>query len=124
MVTDPTKLPDVHLPSLSCSEHLFPLQRMVLILLNIPGIRIKGKYQRGRNIGSGSFGGLITYIVFSSNIFTGTLSDIYLGINIILGEEVAVKAKHPQLEYESKVYKTLATSGVESPLCTGSGHKL
>jgi hypothetical protein len=41
------------------------------------------------------------------------LGDIYLGINIITGEEVAiklesVKAKHPQLEYESKVYKTLA----------------
>jgi hypothetical protein len=40
-------------------------------------------------------------------------SDIYLGINIISGEEVAiklesVKAKHPQREYESKVYKTLA----------------
>ena len=40
-------------------------------------------------------------------------SDIYLGISIISGEEVAiklesVKAKHPQCEYESKVYKTLA----------------
>ncbi|KAJ7904013.1 kinase-like protein [Mycena leptocephala] len=45
---------------------------------------------------------------------------IYLGINIISGEEVAiklesVKAKHPQLEYESKVYKTLA-GGVGVPL--------
>ena len=40
-------------------------------------------------------------------------SDIYLGVSIISGEEVAiklesVKAKHPQREYESKVYKTLA----------------
>lgn len=39
--------------------------------------------------------------------------DIYLGFNIISGEEVAIKlesvrAKHPQLEYEAKVYKTLA----------------
>ena len=47
------------------------------------------------------------------------LGDIYLGINIISGEEVAiklesVKAKHPQLEYESKVYKTLA-GGVGVP---------
>ncbi|KAG1798680.1 kinase-like domain-containing protein [Suillus variegatus] len=47
------------------------------------------------------------------------LSDIYLGINIISGEEVtiklkSVKAKHPQLEYESKVYKTLA-DGVSIP---------
>ena len=52
----------------------------------------------------------------SVNLFTG---DIYLGINIISGEEVAiklesVKAKHPQLEYESKVYKTLA-GGVGVP---------
>lgn len=52
----------------------------------------------------------------SVTFFTG---DIYLGINIISGEEVAiklesVKAKHPQLEYESKVYKTLA-GGVGVP---------
>jgi hypothetical protein len=45
--------------------------------------------------------------------------DIYLGVNIISGEEVAiklesVKAKHPQLEYESKVFKTLA-GGVGVP---------
>jgi casein kinase I family protein HRR25 len=45
--------------------------------------------------------------------------DIYLGINIISREEVdikleSVKAKHPQLEYESKVYKTLA-GGIRVP---------
>ena len=45
--------------------------------------------------------------------------DIYLGVNIISGEEVAIKlestkAKHPQLEYEAKVYKTLA-GGVGIP---------
>jgi len=50
---------------------------------------------------------------------TVLVGDIYLGINIISGEEVAiklesVKAKHPQLEYESKVYKTLA-GGVGVP---------
>ena len=49
--------------------------------------------------------------------------DIYLGINIISGEEVAiklesVKAKHPQLEYESKVYKLLMVVSV-SPLSDG-----
>ncbi|KAH8835646.1 casein kinase I [Flagelloscypha sp. PMI_526] len=54
-------------------------------------LRVGGKYRLGKKIGSGSFG------------------DIYLGINIISGEEVAiklesVKAKHPQLEYESKVF--------------------
>ena len=52
-------------------------------------------------------------------VFTPFQGDIYLGINIISGEEVAiklesVKAKHPQLEYESKVYKTLA-GGVGVP---------
>ena len=50
-----------------------------------------------RKIGSGSFG------------------DIYLGINITNGEEVAVKlesskARHPQLLYESKLYKILQAS--------------
>lgn len=59
------------------------------------------KYRIGRKIGSGSFG------------------DIYLGTNIISGEEVAIKlenvrAKHPQLEYEAKVYKALC-GGVGIP---------
>ena len=55
---------------------------------------VGGKYRLVRKIGSGSFG------------------DIYLGINITNGEEVAVKlesvkARHPQLLYESKLYKIL-----------------
>ncbi|XP_022827711.1 casein kinase I-like isoform X2 [Spodoptera litura] len=55
---------------------------------------ISGKYRIIRRIGGGSFG------------------DIYLGINISNGEEVAVKvesikARHPQLLYESRVYKML-----------------
>ncbi|KAG5363468.1 Casein kinase I-like protein hhp1 [Yarrowia sp. B02] len=58
-------------------------------------VRIANKFQIRRKIGSGSFG------------------DIYLGVNIISGEEVAIKlenifSKHPQLEYEARVYKTLA----------------
>ncbi|KAI8826963.1 kinase-like domain-containing protein [Fimicolochytrium jonesii] len=64
-------------------------------------LRVGNKFKIGRKIGSGSFG------------------DIYLGTNIINGEEVAikieaVKAKHPQLEYEAKVYKSLA-GGVGIP---------
>ncbi|KAI8809545.1 kinase-like domain-containing protein [Cladochytrium replicatum] len=64
-------------------------------------IRIGGKFRIGRKIGSGSFG------------------DIYLGTFIVTGEEVAIKlesirAKHPQLEYESKVYRALA-GGVGIP---------
>ncbi|TPX52992.1 hypothetical protein SeMB42_g01049 [Synchytrium endobioticum] len=61
-------------------------------------VRVGNKYRIGRKIGSGSFG------------------DIYLGTNIINGEEVAIKvesfkAKHPQLEYEARVYKSLAGGG-------------
>src|ERR1700759_3733641 len=64
-------------------------------------LRVGNKYRIGRKIGRGSFG------------------DIYLGTNIISGEEIAiklesVKAKHPQLEYEARVYKSLA-GGVGIP---------
>ncbi|XP_035657280.1 casein kinase I-like [Oncorhynchus keta] len=57
-------------------------------------LRVGNKYRLGRKIGSGSFG------------------DIYLGINIATGEEVAiklecVKTKHPQLHIESKFYKMM-----------------
>jgi casein kinase I family protein HRR25 len=60
----------------------------------------------------------VLLFTFAFHLIT-TSGDIYLGINIISGEEVAiklesVKAKHPQLEYESKVYKTLA-GGVGVP---------
>ena len=63
--------------------------------------------------------GLLVAIISLSGVLTPFSGDIYLGINIISGEEVAiklesVKAKHPQLEYESKVYKTLA-GGVGVP---------
>ncbi|WOK94352.1 hypothetical protein Cni_G03054 [Canna indica] len=55
---------------------------------------IGGKFKLGKKIGSGSFG------------------ELYLGVNIQSGEEVAikmesVKSKHPQLHYESKVYMLL-----------------
>ncbi|KAG9093652.1 serine/threonine protein kinase [Ceratobasidium sp. UAMH 11750] len=61
-------------------------------------LRVGGKHRLGKNIGIGSFG------------------DISPGVNIISGEEVATKlgsveVKHPQLKYESKVFKTL-TGGV------------
>ena len=47
---------------------------------------------------------------------SGAFGDIYLGQNIKLGEDVAIKleplrAKHPQLFYESKIYMTLQGGG-------------
>ncbi|CEG38623.1 ck1 ck1 ck1-d protein kinase [Plasmopara halstedii] len=58
-------------------------------------LRVGKKFRLGRKIGSGSFG------------------DIYLGTNMTSGEEVgikleSVKSKHPQLLYESKIYKILS----------------
>eukprot|EP01071_Lankesteria_metandrocarpae_P002268 Lankesteria_metandrocarpae@DN2201_c0_g1_i2.p1 len=58
-------------------------------------VRVGGKYRLGKKIGSGSFG------------------DIYMGTNISTHEKVAiklesVKSKHPQLLYESKLYKILS----------------
>ena len=77
-------------------------------------LRVGGKYRIGKKIGSGSFGKSPL-----SSMTDKASGDIYLGVNIVSGEEVgikleSVKAKHPQLEYESKVYKSLA-GGVGVP---------
>jgi serine/threonine protein kinase len=57
-------------------------------------LRVARKYRVGPKIGSGSFG------------------EIYAGTNVHTGEEVAIKlealkTKHPQLLYESKIYRIL-----------------
>lgn len=65
-------------------------------------VRIGGRYKLGQRIGCGSFG------------------SIHLGTNIQTGEEVAVKpepvrARHPQLLYEAKIYKLLS-GGIGIPI--------
>ena len=60
-------------------------------------IRIAGRYQMGKKLGSGAFG------------------EIYHGTNTSNNEEVAIKLEklnihHPQLEYESKLIKILSGS--------------
>lgn len=67
-------------------------------------LRVGKKYRLGRKIGSGSFG------------------DIYLGTNMTTGEEVAIKlesikTKHPQLLYESKIYRILH-GGCKLSICS------
>lgn len=57
-------------------------------------LRVGKRYRLGRKIGSGSFG------------------DIYLGVCVQTGREVAIKleqssTRHPQLQYEAKLYKAL-----------------
>eukprot|EP01135_Chromosphaera_perkinsii_P008673 Nk52_evm6s1444 gene=Nk52_evmTU6s1444 len=57
-------------------------------------LRIANEYRLGRKIGAGSFG------------------DLYMGTNVHTGEEYAIKlestkAMHPQLQYESRVYRIL-----------------
>lgn len=57
-------------------------------------LRVARKFRVGPKIGSGSFG------------------EIYGGVNVHTGEEVAIKleplkTKHPQLIYESKIYRVL-----------------
>lgn len=73
--------------------------------LQLADIRVGGKYRFGRKIGSGSFG----------EIYLGSKA-LTAGINIVNGEEVAIKvesvrSKHPQLEYEARVYKSMAGGG-------------
>ncbi|CCH59363.1 hypothetical protein TBLA_0B05310 [Henningerozyma blattae CBS 6284] len=72
-------------------------------------LRVGRKFRIGRKIGSGSFG------------------DIYHGTNLVSGEEVAIKlesirSRHPQLDYESRVYKYL-TGGVGIPFIRWFGRE-
>eukprot|EP00166_Cyanidium_caldarium_P000545 ctg_122.g58 len=69
-------------------------------------LRVGGKWRLGRKIGSGSFG------------------DIYLGTNVFTGEEVAIKlestkTRHPQLSYESKIYRYLGVNPATGQLAPG-----
>jgi casein kinase 1/casein kinase I family protein HRR25 len=82
------------LSATSITHLLEPPSSSKLIHETAMELRVGKKYRLGRKIGSGSFG------------------DIYLGTNMTTGEEVAiklesVKTKHPQLLYESKIYRIL-----------------
>ncbi|EDX16570.1 GD24797 [Drosophila simulans] len=77
------------------------MDKMRILKESRPEIIVGGKYRVIRKIGSGSFG------------------DIYLGMSIQSGEEVAIKmesahARHPQLLYEAKLYRILS-GGVGFP---------
>ncbi|CCF60387.1 hypothetical protein KAFR_0K00320 [Kazachstania africana CBS 2517] len=72
-------------------------------------LRVGRKFRIGKKIGSGSFG------------------EIYHGTNLISGEEVAIKlesirSRHPQLEYESRVYRYLS-GGVGLPFVRWFGRE-
>lgn len=61
---------------------------------DLVSIRIGGKWNVGKKLGSGAFG------------------DIYIGHNVLTEGKVAIKVEnkrnpHPQLEYEARVYKYL-----------------
>lgn len=83
--------------STSINSHPTPINHQeptTQVIKSTMELRVGKKYRLGRKIGSGSFG------------------DIYLGTNMTTGEEVAiklesVKTKHPQLLYESKIYRIL-----------------
>ena len=62
-------------------------------------LRVGKKYRLGKKIGSGSFG------------------DLYLGVNVQTGEDVAIKlepvrSSYPQLMREAKVYRAIEKDGV------------
>ncbi|KAI8042244.1 hypothetical protein M5D96_003546 [Drosophila gunungcola] len=74
-----------------------PTGRVPNTSLKLENQLIGGKYRVMKPIGSGSFG------------------DIYLGLSIKDGSEVAIKvesndAKYPQLMYEAKVYEKMISS--------------
>jgi casein kinase I family protein HRR25 len=73
-------------------------------------IRISGKYRLGKKIGAGSFGDIYLGWCLACQWAYGA------GTNLTNGELVAIKlesvrARHPQLEYEARVYKALAGGG-------------
>ncbi|KAL8276367.1 hypothetical protein RQP46_011212 [Phenoliferia psychrophenolica] len=83
------------------SRRMVPHHESFACLVPQSGRRLRRRYRVGRQIGAGAF------------------SKVYLGVNVSTGEGIAIKlepedSKHPQLEFEAKVYKLLA-GGVGVP---------
>ena len=84
-------------------------------------LRVGNKYRLGRKIGSGSFGDIYLgksklQVPGRSHPLTSAGAPL-AGTNITNGEEVAIKlesiqTRHPQLQYESKIYKILQGGGL------------
>ena len=78
-----------------------------------------GKYRLEEEIAIGGCGAFPVLALVDVLTLLATPGTVFQGVHTVAGKEVAiklesVKAKHPQLEYESKVYKTLA-GGVGVP---------
>ena len=90
-------------------------------------IIIGTKYKLGRKIGAGSFGEIYLGLFCPSSSSGIVLTNSFIGTNIMSGEDIGVKlenvrAAHPQLEYEARVYKTLA-GGVGIPFVRWYGRE-
>lgn len=80
-------------------------------------VRVGGRFRIKERLGSGSFGSYCSTVINDSLDFISGI--VYLGINIITKEEVAIKLESadvtlPQLQHEFEVYQNLISSSIPS----------